>query len=93
MAVDKGDPKDPKDFVIDVIYNGITKKLKVTRTDTVAATLAAAIALFPITEQRHLLALFDEGGTELVNEAQTLKDAGVKKKSRLVLRQSVVKGG
>lgn len=86
-------PPQPRGFVIDIIYNGITKQLKIRPSDAVAQVLQAAIELFPVTEQRHLLALFDANGNEITNESQTAKQAGLKKGSRLVLRQSVVKGG
>jgi hypothetical protein len=86
-------PPQPRGFVINIIYNGVTKPLRIQPSDTVQAVLQAAIELFPVTEQRHLLALFDASGNEITNESQTAKQAGLKKGSRLVLRQSVVKGG
>lgn len=84
---------EPKKFQIKVIYNGVEESLDVNPNESVQAVLEGAIKLFPVTEQRHLLALFDEHGTEITDEKQSAKQAGLKAGSRLVLRQSAVKGG
>ncbi len=86
-------PKEPKPFDIKITYNGIEKELTVSDDEAISSVLTRAIALFPISEAQHLLALFDHKGTEITNEAQTVDEAGLKKNSRLVLRQSAVKGG
>lgn len=86
-------PKEPKAFEIKITYNGIEKVLVVKDDQLVSSVLAEAIKLFPISEAQHLLALFDHRGVEITNEVQTVEDAGLKKNSRLVLRQSAVKGG
>ncbi len=92
-ATDSAKPKEPKAFEIKITYNGIEKELIVKEDQLVSSVLAEVIKLFPITEAQHLLALFDRHGVEITNEAQTVEQAGLKKNSRLVLRQSAVKGG
>lgn len=86
-------PKEPKPFDVKITYNGIEKELTVSDDEAISSVLTRAIALFPISEAQHLLAVFDHKGTEITNEAQTVEEAGLKKNSRLVLRQSAVKGG
>lgn len=85
--------KEPKAFEVKITYNGIEKDLPVQEDELVSAVLADAIKQFPISEAQHLLALFDRHGVEITSEAQTVKQAGIKKNARLVLRQSAVKGG
>ena len=92
-AVEGKLPKPPASFEVKVTYNGIEKKLAVTEDEPVSSVLSDALKLFPISEAQHLLALFDRHGVEITNEAQSVKEAGVKKNDRLVLRQSAVKGG
>lgn len=86
-------PKEPRPFDVKITYNGIEKELSVTNDEAISSVLSRAIALFPISEAQHLLALFDRHGVEITNESQTVEEAGLKKNSRLVLRQSAVKGG
>lgn len=92
-AVDAKRPKPPASFLVKVTYNGIEKKLTVTEDEPVSTVLSDAIKLFPISEAQHLLALFDRHGAEITNETQSVKEAGLTKNDRLVLRQSAVKGG
>ncbi len=92
---DEADAKAPKDKSIKlrIIYNGIERRLEVKESDPITAVLAAAIGLFTVTEAQHLLALFNTDGVELTNETQSAEEAGLKNNTRLVLRQSAVKGG
>ena len=82
-----------KKFEVAVVYNGVTKPLEVVGSESVEAVLARAINLFPVTEQRHLLALFDETGTEISDEKQSAIQAGLRSGSKVALRQGAVKGG
>lgn len=89
-----GEKKDPKHEIdVEVVYNGLTKKIEISREATVKELLDRAIALFGSLPQPHLLALWDAKGVELTNEQQTLKDAKVKDRDELLLRPSAVKGG
>ena len=54
--------------------------------------LKKAIALFGITQNAHLLSLFRQDGT-VVDEGQTVEQAGLKPSEELLLRPNVVKGG
>ncbi len=79
-------------FVVDVIYNGITKPLQVEPEEQVTALLQRAIAAFGITQQPHLLSLFRQDGSVLPENA-SVEGAGLKPGEILLLRPNVVKGG
>lgn len=79
-------------FVVDVIYNGITKPLHVEPEEQVTALLQRAIAAFGITQQPHLLSLFRQDGS-VVPENESVERAGLKPNEILLLRPNVVKGG
>lgn len=86
-----GDGRD-KTFEIVIIYNGIEKKVEVDRDELVSSVLAKAISAHQITSNAHLLGLFSADGTEL-QDGQTVKDAKIKKRDRLLLRPSAVRAG
>lgn len=94
-VVEKVDEKkDPKHGIaVEVIYNGLSKKIEISREATVKDLLDRAIAAFGSLPQPHLLALWNDKGAELTDEQQTLKDAKVKDRDELLLRPSAVKGG
>ena len=79
-------------FVVDVIYNGITKPLQVEPEEQVTALLQRAIAAFGITQQPHLQSLFRQDGS-VVPENESVERAGLKPAEILLLRPNVVKGG
>jgi hypothetical protein len=81
-----------KKFVVDVVYNGVTKSLQVNPEERVTALLQTAIALFGVTQNAHLLSLFREDGT-VVDEGQSVEQAGLRPGHELLLRPNVVKGG
>lgn len=82
-----------KKFEVEVIYNGIEKKFEVEVSETVKQLLENAIRVFSVTQQPHLLSLYTARGEELTNENQTIKEAGIHEKDKLLLRPSKVKGG
>jgi len=84
--------KVEKKFEVKVIYNGVDKKLELQHGETVKQVLDQAIQIFGPLPQPHLMALFNEAGTEL-SDALTVDQAGIKAKDRLLLRPSAVKGG
>jgi hypothetical protein len=85
---------EPKHTIhVQILYNGIPKKIEIDREATVKALLDRAIALFGNLPQPHTLALWTEKGTELTNEQESLKAAHVKDGDSLILRPSAVKGG
>lgn len=84
---DEGHP-----FPIGIIYNGDEKREPVTPNERIKAVLDRAIQLFHVTQQPHMLSLFNEEGDEL-NDSTTVAENSITKKSVLYLRQSKVKGG
>lgn len=85
--------KAPKKFKVAVVYNGLKRQLEVHPNETMQVVTQHAIQLFEVTEQPHLLALFDEENHEFTDLTQTAGAAGLEKHERLVLRQSEVRGG
>jgi hypothetical protein len=81
-----------KKFAVEIIYNGITKKLQVEPEEQVTAVLQRAIAEFHITQNPHLLSLYRQDGS-LVAEGESVERAGIKPGEVLLLRPNAVKGG
>lgn len=81
-----------KKFVVEVVYNGITKSFQVEAEQQVTALLQKAVATFGITQQPHLLSLFRQDGS-VVPENGSVEQAGLKPGEILLLRPNVVKGG
>jgi hypothetical protein len=91
-AVDAAEKKEKAKRTVSVLYNGVEKEFRYKPGTKVGELLAEAIAAFGIAANQHLLSLFDAAGREL-NEAETLKAAGVEADDELLLRPSEVKGG
>lgn len=85
--------KVEKKFEIEVIYNGQEKEINVEESETVKQLLDRSIQAFAVTQQPHLLALYTASGQELTNESQSVRDAGVRPRTKILLRPSKVKGG
>lgn len=79
-----------KKFAVEVVYNGVTKSLQVEPEERVTAVLQRAIALFGVTQNPHLLSLFREDGT-VVDENQSVEQAGLKPGEELLLRPNALK--
>ena len=79
-------------FDVEIVYNGITKPLKVESHESVTAVLQRAIAEFHITQNPHLLSLFRQDGS-VVPENESVERAGLKPGEVLLLRPNTVKGG
>ena len=77
---------------VTVTYNGRAKSFKFDPDQLVSALLQEALLAFRVVQNQHLFSLFDKAGIELA-DGVTLRTAGVRAGDRLVLRQSVVKGG
>jgi hypothetical protein len=84
--------KVEKKFEVEIIYNGVEKKLKVEEDETVKQVRERAVQIFGA-QQGHLLALYTAAGQELTNEAQTVREAGIRPHDKLLLRPSQVRGG
>jgi hypothetical protein len=81
-----------KKFVVEIVYNGLTKPLQVESEERVTALLQKAIAIFGITQQPHLLSLFRQDGS-VIPENESIERAGLKPGEVLLLRPNAVKGG
>lgn len=79
-------------FDVEIVYNGISKPLKVELHESVMAVLQRAIAEFHITQNPHLLSLFKQDGS-VVPENESVERAGLKPGEVLLLRPNAVKGG
>ncbi len=93
VGVDHSDPHPPHErFGVHVAYNGIEKEFEVNLNEPVHALLSRAIAAFGVTNQPHILSLFNASGVELPDAAK-LGEVGVRPDDHLLLRPGAVKGG
>jgi len=81
-----------KKFIIEIVYNGVTKPFHVEPHEQVAALLKKAIETFGITQNPHLLSFFRQDGS-VVPENETVERASLKPGEVLLLRPNAVKGG
>lgn len=81
----------PREFTVEILYDGVKKKFDVHAEETVKTLLDKALATFGPLPNPHTLSLY-KGGAELA-DGKTLKDVGVKPHDVLLLRPSKVKGG
>ena len=82
----------PNTFDVFVAYNGVEKSFTVNVHQPVHVLLTHAIKEFGITNQPHILALYNERNVELP-DAAALGEVGVGPRDHLLLRPSAVKGG
>ena len=89
-----GAPEDnPKrKFPVSIIYNGMEKHEAVDPDETIRQVLDRALRIFGPLPQPHTLALFNEAGRELP-DSETVRQACINPKDRLLLRPSQVRGG
>jgi hypothetical protein len=76
---------------VSVVYDGDTKEISYQPHEAVRALLERAKTAFGVVTN-HLLSLFDPGGNELSDDV-SVEAAGVAPGEKLVLGQSVIKGG
>ena len=81
-----------KKFTVTVSFNGQDQAVAYEPHQKVEVVLQHAMDAFGITQNRHLMGLFREDGTELP-DASTVEAAGVHPGEVLILRQSTVRGG
>ena len=79
-------------FEIEVVYNGLSKPLEVSKDELIRSVLQEAISAFGNLPQPHTLALYDSEGNEL-QDGNTVHGSKIKKGDRLLLRPSTVKAG
>ncbi|MBI3699657.1 MAG: hypothetical protein HY242_04340 [Afipia sp.] len=82
---------NPREFKVEVLYNGVKKKFDVRPQETVKQLLEEAIREFGPLNNPHTLSLYKDG--KELSDNQTLKEAGVEAHDALLLRPSTVKGG
>jgi hypothetical protein len=91
-AKDKEDKEKEKDFKVFVAYNGVEKPVTANAQETIQVLLTRSVNEFHITNQPHILSLYNQAGVELPDGA-TLDEVGIRPKDHLLLRPSAVKGG
>lgn len=82
----------PNTFEVFVSYNGIEKPFQANGNEPVHVLLTSAIKAFSVTNQPHVLSLFNAANVELPDAAK-IGEVGVKPGDHLLLRPSAVKGG
>ena len=75
-----------------VVYNGVTKAIKVNLNEAVQAVLQHALNEFGIHQNRENFALFNANGQE-INAGSSAQDAGITAGAQLLLRPRQVRGG
>lgn len=84
--------KSPNTYTVFVAYNGAEKPLIVNGNQPIQVLLNHAIKEFHISNQPHLLSLYNQEGVELPDAAK-VAEVGVGPDAHLLLRPSAVKGG
>jgi hypothetical protein len=84
--------EDTRVSKVTILYNGLDRKIEAKADELVKVLLAQAIAAFGSPPNSHTLSLFTTDGREL-QDAQTVRQAGVKPGETLLLRPGAVKGG
>jgi len=79
-------------FDVFVSYNGIEKSFTVNVNEPVHVLLGKAIREFGVTNQPHILSLFNQANVELPDAAK-IGEVGVKAGDHLLMRPGAVKGG
>lgn len=77
---------------VPIVYNGVTKTIKVNQNQAVQAVLQHALNEFGIEQNRENFALFNGGGQEL-NNATSAQEAGIIAGLQLLLRPRQVRSG
>jgi hypothetical protein len=90
--VEKGKEPRPREPHVIVLYNGLSREVPYHPNELVDVIRQRAIVAFAITQNPHLLSLWTERGTELVDNL-TAHAAGIHPSERLLLRPGAVKGG
>ena len=89
-SVEQGAREKP--IEVSIRYSGPDKTIDVSKDETIESVTAKAIAIFAITSNQHVLALYNEAGTELLF-GETVKSTKIKKRDVLLLRPSAVRAG
>jgi hypothetical protein len=79
-------------FTVFVAYNGVEKPITVNVHETVQVLLNRAVQEFHISNQPHILSLYNQAGVELPDAAK-VGEVGIRSEDHLLLRPGAVKGG
>jgi hypothetical protein len=82
---------NPKQFRIDVLYDGVKKPFEVRREEHIKKLLDEAVRAFGPLPNPHTLSLYKDG--KELQDTSTVEQAGIKPCDVLLLRPSTVKGG
>jgi hypothetical protein len=86
---------EDRESKVEVIYNGVKKKVEFEFSETMGALRERAIKEFGNVPTPHLLSLFTTAGVEFGpdQDQKTIREAGIMKNEVLLLRPGVVRGG
>jgi hypothetical protein len=86
---------EDRESKVEVIYNGVKKKVQFEFSETMGVLRERAIKEYGNVPTPHLLSLFTTAGVEFGpdQDQKTIREAGIKKNEELLLRPGVVRGG
>lgn len=87
--------QENRESKVEVIYNGVKKKVEFEFSETMGVLRERAVKEFGNVPTPHLLSLFTTAGVEFGpdQDQKTVREAGIKKNEELLLRPGVVRGG
>lgn len=92
-----GNPHDQEDKEqkVTVFYNGVPERIEFKYEETLGVLRQRAVDAFGNIPQPHTVSLYSEGGIEYGpdRDQQTIRDSGIRKNDKLLLRPGVVRGG
>jgi hypothetical protein len=86
---------EDKELKVFVIYNGVTEKIEFKFEETLGVLRQRAVDKFGNIPQPHAVSLYTTAGVEFVpaRDGETIRQAGIEKNEKLLLRPGVVRGG
>jgi hypothetical protein len=92
-----GHPHDHEDKILKVfvVYNGVTERIEFKFEETLGVLRQRAVEKFGITQAPHTMSLYTMAGEEFgpTRDQETIRQAGIEKNDKLLLRPGVVRGG
>jgi hypothetical protein len=88
-------PREDKEQKVTVIYNGVHERIDFKFEETLGVLRQRAVDAYGNIPQPHTVSLFTEAGVELGpdRDQETIRQAGIEKNDKLLLRPSKVRGG
>jgi hypothetical protein len=86
---------DDKVLKVFVAYNGVTEKIEFQFEETLGVLRQRAVEKFGLNQQPHTFSLYTPAGEEFgpTRDQETIRQAGIEKNDKLILRPGVVRGG